>query len=480
MSNNYSHNRRTGGYEDRGPNRGGGVPRTRDHNNGPRIRSMDGRRSGPTDQEINERFDYARSIQAAQNLLNNEELILSPEVLEDQQDAFENMIDKEELLRGLLNQGFDRPSNIQSMAIPQIKKGREIIAQQQSGTGKSIAFISSALDKVDEDLEQPQVIILSPTGPLTLQTYAVCMTTAKFMPKIKISCLTKGVDRNKNIRDLGGEAPGRSDNEDNKVAQIVVATPGRLKDIITEFPHLFEHIKLFIADEYDELLSGTFKDQFKEIIKNIKNRKTMQMCMFSATMNNEVMNLAKKILTNPIQILIKKEKMTLNGIKQTYIDITANGGQRKQNVLLFMLNSIPLQKFIIYVNKVDTANEIKTLLQDNTFACLCISGEMSTVDRAEVIRDFKNSEIQCLISTDLLSRGIDIQQLSLVVNYELPRKDKIECYIHRIGRTGRFGKKGLAINIVNAHERDMLNIVQTTFKCSINPLKNSDLNYVTE
>jgi superfamily II DNA/RNA helicase len=105
---------------------------------------------------------------------------------------------------------------------------------------------------------------------------------------------------------------------------------------------------------------------------------------------------------------------------------------------------------------------------------------MSTVDRAEVIRDFKNSEIQCLISTDLLSRGIDIQQLSLVVNYELPRKDKIECYIHRIGRTGRFGKKGLAINIVNAHERDMLNIVQTTFKCSINPLKNSDLNYVTE
>ncbi len=480
MSNYYSHNKRTGDRDDRGPNRGGGVPRHRDQNGGPRIRPMDGRRTGPTDQEINERFDFARSLQAAQDLVNGDgELVVSPGVIEEQQESFEDMIEKEDLLRGLINQGFDKPSKIQSMSIPQMKKGREIIAQQQSGTGKSISFISAALDMVDEELPHPQVIILSPTGPLTLQTYSVCITTAKFMPNIKIACLTKGVDRNKNIKELGGEVPGKSDNDDNRVAQIIVATPGRLRDIITEFPQLFEHIKLFIVDEYDELLSGTFKDQFKEIVQKIPNKKTMQMCMFSATMNDEVIKLASKILKDPVKILIKKEKMTLDGIRQTYIDINANG-QRKQNVLLFMLNSIPLQKFIIYVNKVETANEIKSLLQDNNFACLCINGEMSTVDRAEVIRDFKNSDIQCLISTDLTSRGIDIQQLSLVVNYELPRKDKIECYIHRIGRTGRFGKKGLAINIVNDREREMLNIVQNTFKCVINPLKNSDLNYVTE
>ncbi len=478
MSNYNSQNRRTGNYDDRGSGRGGGVPRNRDQNSGPRIRPVDGRRIGPSDQEIGEKFDYARSIQEAQKLLNSEDFVLSPEVLDEQKDKFEDMIEKENLLRGLINLGFDNPSRIQSMAIPQIKAGREIIAQQQSGTGKTVTFCSAILDEIDEDLQAVQAIILSPTGPLTLQTYSVLISLTKFMPKVKISCFVKGVEPNTNIKDIGGEVQG-SKSDDEQVAQIVVATPGRLKHIISMYPHLFEHVKLFVVDEYDELLSGNFKDQFKEIIQKVPNKSSMQMCMFSATMNDEVVKLAKKILKNPIEIFIKKEKMTLDGIKQTYIDIEANGGQRKQNVLLYMLNSIPLQKFIIYVNRIETANEIKTLLEDNNFASFCINGEMTPFERAEIIRDFKSSEIQCLISTDLLSRGIDIQQLSLVVNYELPRRDKIECYIHRIGRTGRFGKKGLAINIVDRRERETLNLVQNTFKCPINPLKKSDLNYVT-
>jgi superfamily II DNA/RNA helicase len=500
MSNRYTQNKRTGDYDGRGQNRGGGVPRNRGdgyggghgggrgdghrdghrdghgggRGDGPRIRPIEGRRNYQEEQDYNNnRFDFARALKKAEDLLEDEELVFSPGVKEESVDKFVKMGLKDEILCGLTQGGFDEPSDVQSMAIPQILKGREVIVQNQSGTGKSLAFITSCLQTINPELKAPQAIILSPTGPLTIQTYTVCRQVAEFMEDVNIACLTKGVDREKNVRELGN-----SDNE-NEIAQIVVATPGRLKDILTEFPQFFQHIKIFVVDECDEILSGTFKDQFKEIIKRIPSRTTMQMCMFSATMSDEVLSITEKILRNPIKILIKKEKMTLDGIKQTYIDMEKDGQVRnKANVLLQMLKVIPIQKLIIYVNRIETANDVQQLLKDDGYDCLCINGEMSSIERSEVLKEFKRGSTHFLISTDLLSRGIDIQQLTLVVNYELPGRNKIECYIHRIGRTGRFGKKGLAINIVNKHERELLNIVQNTFKCEIGPLKNTDLNHV--
>jgi superfamily II DNA/RNA helicase len=161
--------------------------------------------------------------------------------------------------------------------------------------------------------------------------------------------------------------------------------------------------------------------------------------------------------------------MTLDGIKQTFIEI--QNPEDKLKVLIDMLQTIQIQQFIVYVNSKKTADLLKNFLEKENYSVLAINSSMTKYDRADIIRNFKQGGIKCLISTDLLSRGIDIQQLSLVINYDLPRQNNIESYIHRIGRTGRYGKSGLAINLVTKYEKDIQNLISLTFKCPILPLK---------
>jgi superfamily II DNA/RNA helicase len=423
-----------------------------------------------SEREMNRRFNYASM---ASDLLDREDILCSEEVITDARDKFEDMGDeeglKEELLLGILAFGYSEPSRIQSYAIPQIIKRRDIIAQSQSGTGKTGAFVISALQVIDEKLNVPQAIILSPTSELAHQTFIVGKSLAIRMPNVKFSFTVGGSDMLNNIKELGGRNEIERDNE--LTSQIVIATPGRLVHLLREYPHLFEHIKLLIVDECDELLSRTFQDEIKTIIERLSDQ--VQICLFSATLSSDVVNLSSKILNNPIQILIKKEKMTLDGIKQTFIPV--NNDNDKLNILVQLLQTIQVQQFIIYVNKIANTQILKNLLENENFSFLIINSTMSKYDRANIVREFKKGEIKCLISTDLLSRGIDIQQLSLVINYDLPHPDKIESYIHRIGRTGRYGKSGLAINLANKQEKDTLNLISLTFKCSIEPMKTSDL-----
>ena len=415
-------------------------------------------------QESEEKFNYTK---LATELLEKEDILCSEEVVTDACERFEDMGGekglKEELLLGIVSFGYLEPSRIQSYAIPQITKGRDILAQSQSGTGKTGAFIISALELVDENVNAPQVIILSPTSELASQTFIVGKSLAIRMPNIKFSFTVGGSDASTNIRELGGVHQGKTD---DKVAQIIIATPGRLIHILKEYPHLFEHIKLLIIDECDELLSGSFKEEIKKILEGLSQN--VQICLFSATLNNDVVILANVILNKPVQILIKKEKMTLDGIKQTYIEI--QNPEDKLKVLVEMLQTIQVQQFIVYVNSKRNADVLKTFLEKD-YSVLSINSSMSKYDRADIIRKFKQGGYKCLISTDLLSRGIDIQQLSLVINYDLPRSNNIESYIHRIGRTGRYGKSGLAINLVNKQEKDIQTLISLTFKCPILPLK---------
>ena len=166
--------------------------------------------------------------------------------------------------------------------------------------------------------------------------------------------------------------------------------------------------------------------------------------------------------------------MTLKGIKQTYIDIVRP--EDKLNVLIEMLSTLPIQQFIVYVNSKKNSDILKEFLEKENFTVLAINSSMPKFERADIIRRFKQGGIKCLISTDLLSRGIDIQQLSLVINYDLPRADNIQSYIHRIGRTGRFGKAGLSINLVTKYEKDVQNLISLTFKCPILPLSKDFIN----
>jgi len=464
-NNRYRNNRYNDNYERRG-----GISNNdrngENRDNRSRFRNIkrNDDRGQKSQQENDLKFNYAAS---ASELMDRDDIMCSEEVITDACDKFENMGGedglKEDLLLGIVALGYLEPSRIQSYTIPQMVKRRDILAQSQSGTGKTGAFLISALEIIDPNLNAPQVIVLSPTSELATQTLVVGKSLAVRMENVKFSYTVGGTDPVNNIRELGGVQQGKAD---EKAAQIIIATPGRLIHIMKEYPQLFEHIKLLIVDECDELLTGSFKDEIKKILEGLSE--SVQICLFSATLNNDVIALSSHILNNPVQILIKKEKMTLNGIKQTYVEVQHQDDKLK--ILIEMLQTIQVPQFIVYVNTKKNADTLKIFLEKD-YSVLTINSGMSKYDRADIIRKFKQGGYKCLISTDLLSRGIDIQQLSLVINYDLPRSNNIECYIHRIGRTGRYGKSGLSINLITKYEKDTQNIISLTFKCPIQPLK---------
>ena len=442
-----------------GEYRGRGPPRYKTPRNPEKMAMLQ--------EQYNQKYDYAS---AAEDLLEKDDIVCSPEVYEMECETFDDMGGeeglKETLLQGIYAYGFETPARIQSLAIPQIISGREILAQSQSGTGKTGTFVISALQIIDDDLKAPQVIILSPTCDLAQQTYIVARSIGTFMKGVHFSYTVGGADRLTNIKELGGSI-GNKKIDENLVAQVIVATPGRLKDLLAYNPELFDHIKLLIVDECDELLHGTFKDELKTIIKALPL--TMKISLFSATLNTDVVACADMILDNPIKILIKKERITLKGIKQTFVKI--NHQDEKIAFLMDMLATLPIQQFIVYVNSKKNAERLKEQLEKENYAVMTINSSNTKVERAEIIRNFKKGGAKCLISTDLLARGIDIQQLSLVINYDLPRADNIPAYIHRIGRTGRYGRKGLVINLLSDYDKDVQNLISLTFKCQILPLK---------
>lgn len=444
-----------------------------DNMNGkPRLKNIKNNEKNAMMQEHNNaKFDYTN---LASDLLEKDDIVGTPEVFINECDQFDDMGGeiglKEDLLRGIYAYGFEIPSRIQSMAIPQIISKREILAQSQAGTGKTGAFVISALQLIDTKVLAPQAIILSPTSELAQQTYIVARSIGSFMKDMNYSFTVGGSNRDNNVKELGGFIKNKNNNDDNKnenIAQLIIATPGRLKDLLVSMPNLFDNIKLLIIDECDELLAGTFKDELKVIIRALPTE--MQICLFSATVTSDVVQLADLILDNPVKILIKKEKITLKNIKQTYIDIAHPDD--KLDVLMDMLATLPIQQFIVYVNSKKNAEWLKEQLEKESYSVITINSSNSKVERAEIIRNFKKGGAKCLISTDLLARGIDIQQLSLVINYDLPRADNIQAYVHRIGRSGRYGKKGLAINLVTKYDKDIQNLISLTFKCAILPLK---------
>ncbi len=470
-----SHPDRRDGHQDRRD--GGGFQDRREGGGGGRNRVH---RAGRNNDINNERLAQTFTYTDAKELLEKEDIFVSPEVLEREVTEFgdvtidgldeddENNKLKDTLHRGIIAYGFENPSTIQGKAIPLIINGKEFIAQSQSGTGKTGAFVIGALQVINENINKPQVLIISPTTDLAYQICCVGKAIAQYMPNIHFSLSIGGTPRGENIKKIGGVWQGERSNE---VAQIVVGTPGRLKDLTSEFPHLFDHVKLLVIDECDELLTGTFKEDIKKIISDLPD---VQICLFSATMTNEVVKLADEMLRDPLKILIKKEKITLDGIKQTYMNIPSI--EEKKNAIIEMLSTCPIEKFIVYVNSKRNVEDIKEFLEFKGFKVLSITSDMDKLERISIIQQFKSSDIKCLISTDLLARGIDIQQLSLVVNYDLPKLDNIQAYIHRIGRTGRYGRKGLAINFVSSRfDETTINRIQALFRCEIKPIEEDDV-----
>ena len=374
--------------------------------------------------------------------------------------SFDNLDIKDNLLRGIYSYGFEKPSNIQHKAIPIINTGKDLIAQSQSGTGKTGAFTIGVLNNINIEDKTTQSIVISPPQEFAEQTYAVMGNLSTYLKDINIKKVigkTSIIDSKKELF----ENP-----------HILIATPGRLLDMINRKYIFTDNIKYVVFDEADEILSRGFMDTIYQLIRFFPT--DAQLLLFSATMPDEILNLTSKFMNDPEKILVNKEELTLEGITQFYIN--CNIYKWKYDVLYDLYNSISINQCIIYVNTKNTLINLVDRLNEKDYPISFIHGELSSEQRKENLNNFKNGKTRILLSTDLLSRGIDIQQLSLVINFDIPKNK--ETYIHRIGRSGRYGRKGVSINFICNNETDELNELQKFYNTKILEMPENISDYI--
>jgi translation initiation factor 4A len=375
--------------------------------------------------------------------------------------SFDDMELPTNLLRGIYSFGFTQPSRIQTIAIHPFANKRDILAQAQSGTGKTGTFVIGALARVDSTRIVPQILIISPTRELATQ----------------ITDVINGIGSYMGIRTLlavGGSARNENSAELKKGVHVVVGTPGRIYDLATKGHLSFSNLTSFILDEADEMLQERFAEQVREIVRLGLPSKCC-VGLFSATMPPEVLEIANMLLHNPVRIVLPPEEVTLEGISQYYVPLEKD--EWKLEVLCDIYEGLSIKQSLIYCNTRERAEWLHNNMMKREFTVSLIHGDMDASARAERMLEFRHGSTRVMISTDLLSRGIDVQQVSSVINYDIPPLSSKETYIHRIGRSGRFGRKGTAISLVTPAEYRNLKQISEIYKFSIEELP-SDLSKV--
>lgn len=362
--------------------------------------------------------------------------------------SFDDMHLKETLLRGIYAYGFEKPSAIQQRAIMPCVKGHDVIAQAQSGTGKTATFSISILQKVDTNLAECQALILAPTRELAQQIQKVVIALGDFMNTMCHACIG-GTNVKDDMRKL------------ELGVHVVVGTPGRVADMITRKALKSSHIKLFVLDEADEMLSRGFKDQIYDIFRKLSS--DVQVILLSATLPSEVMDVGLRFMKNPVRILVKKEELTLDGIRQFFVDVVKEDW--KLETLCDLYSAISISQAVIFCNTRRKVDWLTESMNERDFTVSAMHGDMDQRERDLIMRQFRTGSSRVLITTDLLARGIDVQQVSLVINYDLPSNR--ENYIHRIGRGGRFGRRGVAINFVTETDKHVLTDIEKFYSTSI-------------
>jgi translation initiation factor 4A len=344
-------------------------------------------------------------------------------------DSFDDLDLQEGLLRGIYSYGFERPSAIQQRGIRPILDGRDTIGQAQSGTGKTATFTIGALQRIDYSNRECQALILAPTRELAQQIQKVVLALGDYL---KIRCHAC----------IGGTSV-RDDIDRLRDGQhCVVGTPGRVMDMLGKRHLRADNLLVFVLDEADEMLSRGFKDQIYDIFKTLPAN--VQVCLFSATMAPEILDLTTKFMRDAVRILVKKDELTLEGIRQFYVAIEKE--EWKLDTLCDLYETLTITQAIIYCNTRRKVDFLADQMTKRDFTVSTMHAELDQKERDLIMREFRSGSSRVLISTDLLARGIDVQQVSLVINYDLPQN--MENYLHRIGRSGRFGRKGVAINFV--------------------------------
>jgi len=355
-------------------------------------------------------------------------------------ESFDDYDLDENLLRGIYSYGFEKPSAIQQRGIKPILDGRDTIGQAQSGTGKTATFVIGVLQRVDFGTRGCQGLILAPTRELANQIQKVALALGDYQ-RVKVhSC-------------IGGTSVREDIDKLREGQHMVVGTPGRVFDMITKRHLRVDDLLTFVLDEADEMLSRGFKDQIYDIFKTMPPN--IQVCLFSATMAPEILDLTTKFMRDAVRILVKKDELTLEGIRQFYVAIEKE--EWKLDTLCDLYETLTITQAIIYCNTRRKVDFLADQLGKRDFTISTMHADLDQKERDLVMREFRSGSSRVLISTDLLARGIDVQQVSLVINYDLPQN--MENYLHRIGRSGRFGRKGVAINFVtNSDVRAMKDI----------------------
>lgn len=401
----------------------------------------------------------------------------------------------EKIIRGIYNYGFEYPTYIQQVGIRAIATHRDVIGQAQSGTGKTGAFTIGMLNNIDPTENSVQGIILVHTYEMVEQIHYIISDLAKYTD-IRVTMCGKMVPVKENVRQISGEA------NNGLKPHILVGTPGRTYDMLTRSDRNGEYvvdthkIKMIVLDEADELLGTTekkgrnnrrpqnnFVDQIKQIISLLSAE--VQICLFSATMNQRFFQLTAKLMRDPIKIVLKTEEVTLEGISQFYIESNPDnmrmsrqdGFNTKVQIIADIYSSISISKCVIYCNNIDNVENLRNELSECGFMVSVIHSKLENAERNEAMKKFRKNETNVLISTDLLGRGIDVQQISVVINFDVPFK--IESYIHRIGRSGRHGRKGVAINLADSREMNQLDYIQKYYSTDIIPLPSDFADLIT-
>lgn len=341
---------------------------------------------------------------------------------------FDSLNLNENLLKGVYLHGFTQPSKIQIKGIGSINTGRDCILQSQSGTGKTATYLLGVMNRLDVDEKSCQGLIITPTRELANQVLTVAENLSKYT-EYKIVRCTGGTDVNQTRQDL-------------KTATIVVGTIGRIFHMIVERKINIHKIKFIVLDEADELLSEGVSEKLQNIFDKVPVG--IQVVLISATMSINVFNASKQLMHDPIKVLLKNNEVIVDLISQFYLDIESE--ELKFDTLMDLYNLVSTSQAIIFCNTIRKVEWLEENLKKNNFPITTIHSNMTQIERDNVVKDFRDGKTRLLLTTDLLSRGIDIPQVNMVINYDLPPNK--ETYVHRIGRCGRFDKKGVAITMV--------------------------------
>jgi translation initiation factor 4A len=359
----------------------------------------------------------------------------------------------DDILRGIFAYGYEKPSPIQRRAIKPLIQGNDIIAQAQSGTGKTATFTIGALSNIKLTENKTQVLVLSPTRELTIQTARVFSSIGSVMNGLKVQSL------------FGGSSVEEGSSFSNKnTPHVICGCPGRVYDMMRRDRIRSKDIKLIILDEADEMLSSGFKEQVYNIFQYLNSN--IQVALFSATLPQSIFPIIQKIMRNPVKISVKREMLTLEGIKQYYIAV--DDDRQKYVTLKTLFSYLSVSQCIIYCNSVRRVSDLYEAMKEDEFPVCCIHSNMEKAARDAAFNDFRTGNSRVMISSNVTARGIDIQQVSIVINFDLPKC--VHTYLHRIGRSGRWGRKGVGINFITRRDVTKMKEIEAHYVCQVDEM----------